>query len=510
LEMNMRNLWLGLMVVTLASAGDIGPGTVPSECFPGGFTLIEFPNGVQIQPKPDANFNVHFDADDYQGNAFDTALRTAMSNWSTVSGSGWRYNFADYTLLPPSSSDGQMTIVRGGMLLAPGVLAATLVSAFANGQLVDADIYFNPSVPWGTDGGAGAFDFQSVALHEQGHGLGLDHNDACTASPTVMESVIGLGVLRRTLQGPEQEGVRYLYPGAGPELIPTPSSLAFSGVAGGAPPFPQTVVLTGTPGLFWTASSNVNWMIVLPAAGTVPGVLTVVVVPFGMPAGTHLGRITIIAGTITREIPVTLTLSPGSGFEVSPTTLDFTAQAGGLPPAPQTVTLTGTGGLGWSASVTAAGGNWLQVAPAAGTVPGSAAVSVVPTGLSPNVYTGQITFLGGGVSRVVTVRLTVVFLPVLEVTPAELSLTAVAGSATPSCGSVQVSAGGAAVFFGAAALSPWLTVNPASGVLPATLTVCATALYLPAGQYLGSLFIVAPASNSPFLLPVRFTVTPGG
>lgn len=91
------------------------------------------------------------------------------------------------------------------------------------GQIIDADIIFNPAVKWSTSGtpAEGFEDLQTVATHEIGHFLGLDHS----------------GVVRATM-----------YPFAPPVLV----TLSYDDVAGiaqlypkGTPDF-QTGTISGT------------------------------------------------------------------------------------------------------------------------------------------------------------------------------------------------------------------------------------------------------------------------
>ena len=88
--------------------------------------------------------------------------------------------------------------------------------------------------------------------------------------------------------------------------------------------------------------------------------------------------------------------SPAIG--VSPSSLSFTATAGGANPANQTLTISNTGGgsLTWTASDNA---TWLSVSPASGTAPSSATVSVNSSGLAAGTYNGSITISATGATN---------------------------------------------------------------------------------------------------------------
>src|SRR5262249_51282091 len=134
----MRTLFLFLSCSLLVLAAEGDSPVRASACRPGGFALIDFGNLV-ARAKADSNFNVILDPAAYQGNGFDESLRSAMSTWSAVSGSNWRYNFTGYNSAV-SDVDGKMSVVKGGgFSFPPGVLAATLTTALTNGQIVDAD-----------------------------------------------------------------------------------------------------------------------------------------------------------------------------------------------------------------------------------------------------------------------------------------------------------------------------------------------------------------------------------
>ncbi|MEP7342323.1 MAG: S8 family serine peptidase, partial [Acidobacteriota bacterium] len=83
---------------------------------------------------------------------------------------------------------------------------------------------------------------------------------------------------------------------------------------------------------------------------------------------------------------------------VSPSSLIFTATAGGSNPANQTISITNTGGgtLNWTASDNA---TWLTVSPASGTAPSTLTASVSITGLAAGTYNGTITITATGATN---------------------------------------------------------------------------------------------------------------
>lgn len=101
-----------------------------------------------------------------------------------------------------------------------------------------------------------------------------------------------------------------------------------------------------------------------------------------------------------------------SPISATPSTLSFSVNAGAAAPPVQTVVIISPGAtLTFTASAsTTAGGNWLSVAPASGTVNTTLTISVNPAGLAAGAYNGTVTITPSGAGNTpltIPVKLTV-------------------------------------------------------------------------------------------------------
>ena len=107
-----------------------------------------------------------------------------------------------------------------------------------------------------------------------------------------------------------------------------------------------------------------------------------------------------------------LTVNPAPAvLTVAPTGLSFSGQAGAssLMPASLSVTNTGGGSLSFTGT---SDQSWQVLSGASGTAPSTLGVSPSITGLKAGVYTGHVSLACGGITKIMTVALTVTAPPV--------------------------------------------------------------------------------------------------
>ena len=119
---------------------------------------------------------------DFSLDAAINATERAYDTWEEVETSSITFTFAGTTNAEPFvffDFINTLGFITDPDLQGSGILAATNFIVFTQtGEIAESDIFFNDDAPWSVspNGQPGRFDYQSTALHEIGHFMGLDHS----------------------------------------------------------------------------------------------------------------------------------------------------------------------------------------------------------------------------------------------------------------------------------------------------------------------------------------------
>jgi len=311
----------------------------------------------------------------------------------------------------------------------------------------------------------------------------------------------------------------------------SPSNLSFSAVKGGADPGNETLEIWNSGGgmLNWTLSDDAAWLSEIPMSGNSTGEhdnVTVAANITGMSAGDHFANITISAAganNTPQVVPVNLHISvPPRWISFSPVSLTFSAVAGGVNPANQTLEIWNLGGgmLNWTLSDDAV---WLSEIPMSGNSTGehdNVTVLANITGMSPGDYFANITITApeaNNTPQMVPVSLHIsVPPPGISFSPLNLKFSAVKGGANPANKTLEIwNLGGGMLDWSLSDDAVWLSEIPMSGNSTGehdNVTVSANITGMSAGDYSANITINAPgANNTPQAVPVGLHIrSPGG
>ncbi len=313
---------------------------------------------------------------------------TASASATASSGSANITVSSGTTSISTSVGIQSLPVVYGGLTFSPasisfstsGSMSQVLnVTSGANGLVFTA----TPSAAWiRLNVASGAVNATSITVSA----------DASNLSPGFYSGVIsftttGAGSYTGTVPVTLTVGSG----GSGGGLTASVGALTFS-VAAGASQSQSIQVTSSTPVAF-TATVSANWLSVSPGSATTSANVTVTVNAGGLAPGSYQGSVTLTpsSGTaVTVTVSLTVTSAPtGPSLGVSPGTLSFACDAGGAAPPSQTVSLASGGFVSYSVTVT--GASWLTVNPMSGTAPSTLTVTVDPSNLTAGTYSGTIT-----------------------------------------------------------------------------------------------------------------------
>lgn len=321
-----------------------------------------------------------------------------------------------------------------------------------------------------------------------------------------------------------------------PDLSLSASTLSFTGLYQGPETNPQTVAVGTTGGGTLTGlmtsidyASGSNWLSASLEATTAtavsPAALTVKAYPTGLAAGTYGATIYVyadVASNTPQTITVSFNVTTLPIINLSPGNLEFNAYRGdGTTPA-QTVTVANGGGQtldGLSVSIEyVSGTGWLAASLTSTIAPANITVQASPGSLAEGTYSAMVSVSSASAANTpqkVLVSFTVTTKPAIGLSQSSLSFTAYTGGLPSASTAVNVvNAGGGSLtgltssvnYYGGP--TGWLDVSFNTTTAPATMTVSANPLSLPAATYTATISVTADiASNAPQTISVSFTVT---
>jgi hypothetical protein len=300
--------------------------------------------------------------------------------------------------------------------------------------------------------------------------------------------------------------------GSGPFFDSLPGQLSFSLLTAGNAPPSQTIQIRngGTGTLKWSAQTSTsdggNWLKASSLSGTAPSNVAITISPVNLPnggivGGTFTGQLSFRSAKSTVTIPVTVVVGDSVFRQANP--INFTKPLDGSNPLPQILNVASTGSdFAFDAvAVTANGGAWLQITSCGSwcTTPEAISVAASPAvTLAAGTYSGEIVFTVHGsrnIAMTVPVTLTIAppTEPFFDSLAGQLSFSLLTAGNAPPCQSIQIRNGGTGTLTWTAKASTsdggtWLSVSPASGTAPATITVCISPAALPGGALLAGTF----------------------
>jgi hypothetical protein len=306
-----------------------------------------------------------------------------------------------------------------------------------------------------------------------------------------------------------------------PVLTSSPASLTYVTTQGVNAP-PQSLMVRSSQSrngleVDFVAGSPISSRVqASPSSGTTPQTIAVSVMTADLAPSTYDFTLLLAplgVGLMPTAVPLRVIVTqppPGCSVVASPSSLFFTADAGGHKPPAQTVALTSPQGA--VAFLAAGGPPLVSVSVTSGSTPAPLSVSISTTGLAAGTYTGMaaVGCASAGLGALQPIPVTVTVTAPggeLRATPSMLAFTGTRGGANPPAQTLSVTSTGAPLSFTAAASGSFLAVGPSGGTTPANLSVSVNLAGLAEGTYTGTVMLTSPGKPS-VGVPVQLTVVP--
>ncbi len=147
----------------------------------------------------------------------------AHTNWDTTRNSCGMGDITKLTshfggstsaLVHANQQDGISVVDKGSLAGIQGcaiAIACTFNFPGDNNTVAETDLRFNSRYKYSNAGAAGRYDTQSIATHEAGHSIGLDHADSSDQLTMFFQALTGTTRLRTLAKG-DVRGLRARYP----------------------------------------------------------------------------------------------------------------------------------------------------------------------------------------------------------------------------------------------------------------------------------------------------------
>jgi hypothetical protein len=191
-------------------------------------------------------------------------FRQAAATWAAVTG----LNIAEVsddgtTFGAPGNQQGDPRfgdIRIGGIGMAPGGLAVTLATPPFNGGTIAGDMIFNTNQTWRINNDV---DLLTVAIHEFGHALGMDHSAISTA-----DMYAAYNSTKQKLTADDTAGIKSIYGIRQPDAFDATASNQTTGAATSLTSYLNGLGQISLPNLDITTPNDADWFYVVAPSGT--------------------------------------------------------------------------------------------------------------------------------------------------------------------------------------------------------------------------------------------------
>ncbi|MEK7866158.1 MAG: proprotein convertase P-domain-containing protein [Planctomycetota bacterium] len=144
---------------------------------------------------------------------WEASVRAGFQHWDDVPNCVMDFTWQGQTNRIATTSDNMnvVSLSPDPAALGSGTLAVTTNWYWSNNTFSEFDMEWNQNQNWSTAGESWKMDVESVAAHEAGHALGLDHTNIYEA--TLYPSTGAGELFRRSLHADDMAGAQALYPG---------------------------------------------------------------------------------------------------------------------------------------------------------------------------------------------------------------------------------------------------------------------------------------------------------